>query len=159
MHILTTLLYGALAAAAALITEMFVLTLIAMPYGSTNIATAIPFAFLPIAAFLEESSKLLFLRRALETSTGISGQVSRLTSLGIAFGLGFAAVELAITSTTFTGAENIASWSGLIFIHVATSVLFVKFLPPNESRRSRFIAILALAVFLHTAYNLIILTW
>jgi len=141
MFLLTSFIYGTLAAGAAFLLESLFLTGI-----SFTVITLLA------GAFLEEGAKLIFLlqwqKRFLPSIPNILSYQLLLFTL---FGIGFAMVEIVLAAP-----PQISILLSLASIHALTSLLLGSFLLFKKSSAITLPFGFVLAVFLHTAYNLII---
>jgi hypothetical protein len=139
--------YGLAAAAAALLVEVFGLSLLGMAASPV-----LPALTLGMAAFAEEAMKLIFLLQLGRRSTQPVG-VPAATALGS----GFAAIELGLfvfgRGPLLGGGPAIAIAS-ITLVHIACALLLYAGLRFREDwRLAPFVALLS-AVALHSAYNL-----
>lgn len=141
-----TVIYGALAAGAAFLVEILLL--------SDVLLHSISFWTFLIGSLIEESAKLIFLLQWYRrfVSAPITLPIALICST--LFGAGFASVELYFAfPIPITTAVSLAS------IHIFTSLLaggamLVRILPSLQVRL--FLIILTINTLLHTAYNLLI---
>jgi|GEM_PF-2544337 len=174
MPFIVIILFGALAASFALILELLAVSLFSV--SGQALFAPIPFTFgetlsletlliLLCVAFIEETSKYLFLRQyAKRLFTNIEIPINHALILGTLFGLGFTLLE-AFFLMNVSAAHPFLTLLGTASVHIATSIAFALFLfsSPSPSlqwpKRYRFsaLSLISAAVLFHTLYNLTIL--
>lgn len=139
--ILIAFIYGFLAAAAALFLEVFFEYTFSLPLPPISI----PLFFL--AASIEEGAKFLFL---LQLGRRFPGAFS--LGRALAFGLGFAAVELFLVSTRMSIMTPTPLF-GIVVVHVSTVLfLFLGIRSYGSWSLAPWLALASVTV-LHTTYN------
>lgn len=151
MTYFTLLIYGFLAAAAALLLEVM-----AGSFTSSLSAVTPSVAFVLIAAFIEEGSKFVFFRqfarrfhKELEFPNGFL--------LGLLFGLGFSLVEFGLIFSGFK-AWALFPVLSIVALHLLTSLFFAFYLfRPVPGTRFHTLSLLGGMVAIHAAFNLFVL--
>lgn len=157
MPFIAIILFGILASCFALILELIVA---GAPSVSFVFTETLSFKILLILfgiAFIEETSKYIFLRqytsRFFVTSRAALGSA---TILGASFGIGFAMPEIFLIQYGMTEAPILALL-GTASLHIATSIAFaIAILSFAKNRLSAPILVSA-ALLLHMAYNTAVL--
>ncbi len=160
MSFITIILFGGLAASFSLIIE--ILTSVLFPVSQTialGLSPALSFttflAFLSIAG-IEELSKYIFLRQyAKRFLSDFPSAITKSVLLGISFGLGFAALEIFLIWYNLT---RLPLWAlfGSAGLHIFTSVVFTVFLFSVAQKRFTRETLIALAIFSHLLYNVLV---
>lgn len=137
------LIFGFLAAAAALLAQVFLSTLVDVSF--TNSPTLI---VLIMAATLEEGAKFAFL---VQLNRRVGNPLTFFHALS--FGLGFIAVELTLVLLSSATSFELPSIGAMVGIHLlATLVIFTGF-RLQATYRLNPLAGLGMAILLHTLYN------
>ncbi|MDO8566063.1 MAG: PrsW family glutamic-type intramembrane protease [Candidatus Moranbacteria bacterium] len=174
MPFIVIILFGALASSFALILELLSVSLLSLP--DQTLFTAIPFTFDGVfslesffillgIAFIEETTKYIFLRQySLRFFARGGTSFNHSLILGTLFGLGFAILETLFVLNTSTLHSSFAV-PGILGLHIATSIAFALFLfspsnsSPQEPKKRQFgsLSLISAALVFHTLYNLAIL--
>ena len=149
MLFITSLLFGILSASFALVIEILILI---------NALSSPDFFVLLGAAIIEELSKYIFLKQYAKRYTYIiPSSIKQASILGASFGLGFAILELSLMSYKLQ-ITTIPLWAifGSASIHIITSIIFAVFLFSFSQKRFTNLTAIALAIFLHILYNILV---
>ena len=156
--LLTSFIFGTLAAFFAIILEIVTLDLSHLSdYSSLTLAFS-SLVLLMAVALIEEGSKYLFLRQyLLRYFAAVPLTPRQALSLGLGFGVGFSAIEAAFIISRKTGTNDLLWLSGIFLVHIAAALIFVFFLKHPEKRNfSAFFLPLFLTVLIHFLYDTIL---
>lgn len=159
MPFIAIILFGILSSCFALILELIVA---GAPFVSFVFTETLSFKILLILfgiAFIEETSKYIFLRQyASRFFTTSRAAIGSATILGASFGIGFAIPELFLIQYGMAEAPILALL-GTASLHIATSIAFAIAILSFAKNRFSAPILVSAAMLLHTLYNLIILFW
>lgn len=138
-----TFIFGLLAAAAALLLQVFVSLFIAAPFVSSP-----PLLLLMGAATIEEGAKLVFLLQLQKrTPTPVSLRDA------LIFGIGFVVAEITLITLSATGRSELLSLAAIAAIQIAgTLIVYASLRLRKDFLLSPVFGLLA-AVLLHSLYN------
>lgn len=149
---LTALIFGALAGCLALIIELVVLG-IGSDLNSTRHALDFSnITTLALAALIEEAMRFLFLHQFFRRFPNVATlKLGTLSLLGIAFGFGYALLELGLINFA-PGSAPLLPLLGILAVHIFLSVLIT--LSFSRKLPLRPLSALLLIFVLHLLYNL-----
>ena len=149
-------IFGFLSAILALVLEIILIPSESFPQVTALSWSVRSMLLLIGVAFIEESSKYLFLSRYLLQFSENAVTVSQKIFLGALFGLGFGSLELTLAyyGTRFS---QIDTWFfGIVFLHIATSLILVAFLHRFQNVRNKFLLPILVATLTHLLYNVLL---
>lgn len=154
------ILFGTLAASFALIIELLIMNLFALPFtleGAFSFKIVLSFLLL---ALIEEGSKYLFLlryRKYAPDKNAFTFSTSLLTA--ILFGIGFSSLEIIFASQNLVVASLFPIVRTLL-LHISTSLFLIYFLFSRWQQEHSFalkgFGILSSAILLHLMYNIFV---
>lgn len=149
---LTALIFGALAGCLALIIELVVLGIGGDLHSPRHTLDFSNITTLALAVLIEEAMRFLFLHQFFRRFPSVATfKMGTLSLLGMAFGFGYALLELGLIHFA-PGSAPLLPLLGILFIHISLSILIT--LSFSQKLPLRPLPAFLVIVMLHLCYNL-----